>query len=112
MTVLGVPRLARVVRTAVAAGASLEGFSVDEVDDLRLLVDEAFVALCDAGSHSVRLRLDLVGGCVVLEMRGDTVAEPVDTSVLRALATVLAIQFEIAFEDAPPRFAATLRAAA
>jgi serine/threonine-protein kinase RsbW len=112
MTVRCSPGFARVVRNVVASAAALAGFSVDELDDLRLLADEGFVALCDAGSTTVRVRVDLDGDHVTIELRGDRPAEPVDTSALRALATVLAVRSLVAFDEDPPRLAATLRASA
>jgi hypothetical protein len=104
--------MARVVRTTVASVASLQGFSMEEIDDVRLLVDEAFVALCSTGSRAVVLRLGAADGCVVIELHGDHPPGPVDTSALQTLASVLAVDFTIALTERPPRFRARLRTAA
>jgi hypothetical protein len=53
MTVAPDGRYARVVRTVVASCASLEGFSIDDLGDVRLLVDTAFHALLEVGSGPV-----------------------------------------------------------
>jgi hypothetical protein len=111
MTVRCNPPLARVIRTAAAACAAVEGFSIDEVEDLRLLVDEAYVALCASGSGAVRLRLELFPGHMLVDLCGDGPAGPVDLSALRTLAAVLTAEFRIDFDALPPRFAATFRAA-
>ena len=67
MTVAPEGRYARVVRTVVASCASLEGFSLDDLGDVRLLVDTAFHALLEVGTGPVdivvrphREQLDIV----------------------------------------------------
>ena len=55
------PRFARVARTAAAACGVLEGFTVDELGDLRLLVDEVFVAMLELGVTADRARPDAAG---------------------------------------------------
>ena len=51
-TILKVPpqaRYARVVRLTAANIASIEGLSVDDVDDVRMAAEEAFVYACATG---------------------------------------------------------------
>ena len=59
-----VPRFARVARAAAAACGVLAGFTVEELDDLRLLVDEVFVAMLELGVTAIELVVTPQGGRV------------------------------------------------
>jgi serine/threonine-protein kinase RsbW len=54
------PRLLRLVRLVASGLASTAGFTVDELDDLRIAVDEAVSALLEGGSGAaVPLRFEV-----------------------------------------------------
>ena len=108
-------RFAGVARTAVAACGVVEGFSVDEIGDVRLLVDEVFVAMYELGVRRVELLLIADQGQLTValdatERTGDR-RGPADTSFAEMLASVVAsdVHFDL---DAPnPSFVASLVAA-
>jgi hypothetical protein len=108
------PRYARVARTAAATCAVLEGFDVDQLGDLRLLVDEVFVVLLAGGARRIELRLALGAGRIELELIGrhdrGVVRRHADTGFVHTLAGVLATDVTIALDHDPPRFAATMAA--
>lgn len=64
------PRHARVARAAVAAAATLVNFSVDRIDDVRLVVDEVFNALVASGASEVSLALEVARSDIALTARG------------------------------------------
>ena len=107
-------RYARVARTAAATCAVLEGFDVDQLSDLRLLVDEVFVAMVEGGARRIELRLALVGGRLDMELighhgRADD-RHPADAGFVHTLAGVLATDVVVELDRDPPRFAATMAA--
>jgi serine/threonine-protein kinase RsbW len=63
-------RLARLVASGVASGAS---FDIEEIEDLRIAVDEGCIALIEAGDGS-RLELEFVLDGPSIEVRGTTAA--------------------------------------
>ncbi len=68
-------RLLRLVRLVASGLASTAGFDVDELDDLRIAVDEAVASLLEGGDGTrLNLRFD-VGGSEV-GMSGSTPAAP------------------------------------
>jgi hypothetical protein len=102
---------ARVARTVVAACGVMEGFSVDELGDIRLLVNEVFVAMHELGARRVEMVMGPFAGRLTVTMTALGPVGPgpgdVDTTFARALATTVArdVRFEM---DAPrPHFAAT-----
>jgi hypothetical protein len=62
-------RNARVARAVAVACASLESFDVDDLVDLRLLMDEVFHAVTALSEGPVRLSIRPVDGTLGLEMR-------------------------------------------
>jgi hypothetical protein len=66
-------RLLRLVRLVASGLASTAGFDVDELDDLRIAVDEAVAALLEGGDGS-RLTLQFVVGGDAVDMQGSTPA--------------------------------------
>jgi hypothetical protein len=105
-------RFASVARTAAAACGVLEGFSVDELGDIRLLVDEVFVAMYELGADLVELtltpgagRLSIAMGCVgpLGVARGDA-----DVTFARTLASVVADAVCFDLGGTPPSFSAQL----
>jgi serine/threonine-protein kinase RsbW len=66
-------RMARVARLTASALGSLLDFSVDDIDDLRIGVDELVVTLIELGKgEPISLRFDLSGGRI--DVRGETPA--------------------------------------
>jgi hypothetical protein len=107
------PRYARVVRTVAAACGVLEGFSVDVLGDVRLLVDEVFMAMGAAGVTVVRFRLTPSGGRLGVEIeaagRVVSVVRP-DLRFVESLADVVAERVSFGLDGELPRFAATIAA--
>lgn len=68
-------RLLRLVRLVASGLASTAGFDVDELDDLRIAVDEAVAALLEGGDGS-RLTLRFDVGESEVGMSGTTPASP------------------------------------
>lgn len=68
-------RLLRLVRLVASGLASTAGFDVDELDDLRIAVDEAVAALLEGGDGS-RLTLRFDVGESEVGMAGTTPASP------------------------------------
>jgi hypothetical protein len=105
-------RFARVARTAAATCGVIEGFSIDELADLRLLVDEVYVALLELGAGHVDVRLALDGGTLVLRMDGTHLSaddgEVPDLAFLRMLTGVVATDVRFDLERPDPSFQATL----
>ena len=62
-------RNARVARAVAVACASLESFDVDDLVDLRLLMDEVFHAVAALSEGPVTLSIRPVDGTLCLEMR-------------------------------------------
>jgi hypothetical protein len=109
------PRFARVARTAAAACGVLEGFTVDELGDLRLLVDEVFIAMLELGVTAVELVLTPRDGQVVVLMTAAGELGPprggADDTLARSLAAVVASDVDFQLAAPRPTFAATLSAA-
>ena len=108
------PIYARVARTAAAACGVLEGFSVEELGDLRLLVDEVFTAMYELGARRVELRLAPANGEVAVHMAADgPLGErrgEADVRFARTLADVVASDVRFDLLSGQPVFAATMAA--
>ena len=68
-------RLLRLVRLVASGLASTAGFDVDELDDLRIAVDEAVASLLEGGDGT-RLTLRFDVGTSEVGMAGSTPAAP------------------------------------
>jgi serine/threonine-protein kinase RsbW len=68
-------RLLRLVRLVASGLASTAGFDVDELDDLRIAVDEAVASLLEGGDGT-RLTLRFEVGDSEVGMSGSTPASP------------------------------------
>lgn len=108
------PPYARVARTTSAALGALQGFTIDVVDDLRLLVDEVFMVLHDLGADRVTLRLapiddgleiDIVAEGPLSAPRGTG-----ETTLARAVAEVIAADVRFDLDAARPSFGALVNA--
>lgn len=109
------PRYARVARTTAAACGVLEGFTFDELGDLRLLVDEVFMTMLELGVSTVELLLTPRDRRVGLVMTAAGELGPrrgaAEPSLARSLAAVLASDVHFQLAGPHPSFAATLSAA-
>jgi hypothetical protein len=105
-------RFAGVARTAVAACGVVEGFSVDEIGDLRLLVDEVFLAMYQLGVEEIELVVTADHGHlrVALDATGRTGGPrgPTDTAFAETLAAVVADDVRFDLDAANPSFAASV----
>ena len=105
-------RFVRVARTAAAACGVLEGFTVDELGDLRLLVDEVFVAMFELGVTLVELVLTPDHGQLELVMAAVGELGPprgaADPTFARSLAGIVASEVRFELDGPRPSFAATL----
>jgi serine/threonine-protein kinase RsbW len=92
LTIPSDPRLLRLVRLVASGLASTAGFNVDELDDLRIAVDEAVTALLEGGDGSaVPMRFEVDGEQVA--MTGTTPAsgsDPLDADRLEISTQILA----------------------
>ena len=61
------PTFVRVARLAAGDMAGRVGFSVDEIDDLRLAVDELCAILIGAGGHVIELRMQARERTLIIE---------------------------------------------
>ncbi|WP_040495856.1 ATP-binding protein [Ilumatobacter nonamiensis] len=83
---------AATVRLLIASLGADAGFSIDEIDDLKLAVSEVFTLLTENapadGNHRARLRLLIEGPSFVIELRDDRSPAPIELDPLSA--TILA----------------------
>jgi len=84
------PQYVRIARLAAGAMGGRVGFSVDELDDIRLAVDEVCATLIAAGGQRLELRMQARDRALIIEGRmPDTISvtAPSDLSemLLRAL---------------------------
>jgi hypothetical protein len=86
------PRLLRLVRLVASGLASTAGFDVDELDDLRIAVDEAVSALLEGGDGSrMPMRFDVEGGQVAMSASTPTTTDdPLDADRLEISTQILA----------------------
>jgi hypothetical protein len=112
LSVPGTPEHARVVRTTAAAVGATAGFTIDGLDDLRLLVDEVFGSMCALGVPRVELCLAPHEGGLGVQLSAaapiPTWASPPEISVATLLATVLATDVRVDLGAAWPTFEATV----
>ena len=109
------PRYVRVARTAAAACGVLEGFTVDEIGDLRFLVNEVFVAMRELGVTVIELvltpRCGQVGVLMTAMGELDPPRDGADPSLVGSVAAVVASDVHVRLAGSHPSFAATLSAA-
>ena len=85
------PTYVRVARLAAGDMGGRTGFSVDEIDDLRLAVDEVCAILIGVGGHVIELRMQARGRTLVIEgstPNASSALEPSDLSVMLIRALV------------------------
>ena len=105
------PRHARVARAAIAATAVLEDFTLERIDDVRLIIDEVFNALVVTGAS--RVTFALVAGPRRLAMTASgTGSRAVDDefAVLRVLGDAIAPGWSLETTHGGVTFAAAIAA--
>lgn len=107
------PKLSRVVRLAASALASMGGFDVALIDDVKLAVSEVVLALIERGSgNDVNLALTLDG--LAFHVHGSTmtdtfvVAHP-DLGLCRSVLSGITVSHEIVYADGAAQIRAELR---
>jgi len=92
LTIPADSRLLRLVRLVASGLASTAGFDVDELDDLRIAVDEAVTALLEGGDGSnVRLHFEVDGSQVEMTSSSPASSEnPLDADRLEISTQILA----------------------
>jgi anti-sigma regulatory factor (Ser/Thr protein kinase) len=81
-------RLARLTGTGVA---SMAGFTIDEIDDINVIVSEVMVALVEHGARStITVSFQVVDGCFTVRGSTDLVDFDLDHPDLVLCRTVLA----------------------
>jgi serine/threonine-protein kinase RsbW len=108
LVVPAAPEYLRVVRLTASALASRLGFTYDDVEDLRIAVDELCALLVGGGGpeESVRLRMSSADDGIIIEGIGpagpDGEPEPSDLS--RQILGAVADDYEVAVDGADARF--------
>lgn len=99
------PRYARVVRMAAANLASIAGLNVEEVDDVRMAAEEAFVYACATGLRgTARAEFTLTGDGLAMEFAlGDqpVVEDSREPTLVYAAFLLEATCDECVISDAP-----------
>ena len=105
------PRHARVARAAVAATAVLEDFTLERIDDVRLIIDELFNALVTTGASRVTFTL-VVGPSRLAVTAHGTGSQALDDEFasLRVLGDAIAPGWSLQTTSGGVIFAATITA--
>lgn len=88
-------QLMRIARLVASGLASLGGFDVDEIDDVRIGIDELCTGLMDVSDgDEVNLELSLAGDCLAVEarMRGDGPLPPAGNPLCEPILSAVADQ--------------------
>ncbi len=100
LTIPGTPEFLRLARLAAADAGSRAGLTYEEIDDLRIGVDElSHVVMSPGGGRAITLVFRLQPGAVVVEGTGPPVevAEEAEQSELsRTIVSAVADEHEIA----------------
>jgi hypothetical protein len=110
LSVPGSLEYVRVVRLTAAAVAAHAGFDVEEIEDLRVAVDELASVVIEAGSGAeITFMFSNFGGTFVLEGSAAVVSDVAIDDLSRQILTVVVDDFEIDVIDGVARFRATKR---
>jgi serine/threonine-protein kinase RsbW len=110
LSVPGSLEYVRVVRLTAAAVAARLGFDVDDIEDLRVAVDEMASAVIEAGSGGdINFEFSYLGDTFVFEGSAQVDSEPALDDLTRQILSVVVDGFEIAASDGVARFRATKR---
>jgi serine/threonine-protein kinase RsbW len=107
LTVPARPEYLRLVRLAAADAGARAGLSIEDIDDLRIAVDELTYALIGEDALDTALTLRYVGTPGLVEIEGTCGArdEPIDVSQLsKSIIGAVADEHEIFERDGMRRF--------
>ena len=111
LSVPGSLEYVRVVRLTAAAVAARVGFDVEEIEDLRVAVDELASVVIEAGDGSdITFMFSSLGSTFVIEGSAPVVGRVEIDDLSRQILTVVVEDFEIDVTDGHARFRATKRA--
>ena len=86
------PEFAMTVRTVAASLAADSGFTIEELDDLRLAISEVYSVIVNLGADSSRARVGfaLTAGAITVSFTSDSLAgevrfDELATNILRAV---------------------------
>ena len=107
LTIPGSAEYLRLARLAVADAGSRVGFSFEEIDDLRIAVDELCFAIAN-GESEVRLNLKYQVGADRLVVEGhcdrDGAAAPVLSDLAEAILTAVVDEYHLGNADEGAEF--------
>jgi hypothetical protein len=110
LSVPGSLEYVRVVRLTAAAVAARLGFDVEEIEDLRVAVDELASVVIEAGSGAdIALTFSNLGDTFVVEGSAPVDGEPVLDELTRQILGVVVDDFEIGAVDGVAHFRAAKR---
>jgi serine/threonine-protein kinase RsbW len=110
LSVPGSLEYVRVVRLTAAAVAARFGLDVEEIEDLRVAVDELASVVIEAGSGAeVALTFSNLGDSFAVEGSAPVDGEPVLDDLTRQILSVVVDGFDIATTDGVAHFRATKR---
>jgi CRISPR/Cas system CMR subunit Cmr4 (Cas7 group RAMP superfamily) len=110
LSVPGSLEYVRVVRLTAAAVAARLAFDVEEIEDLRVAVDELTSVVMEAGDGAeITVTFSNLGDVFVIEGRAAVVAEPSLDDLTRQILSVVVDDFEIAAADGVAQFRASKR---
>lgn len=83
--------MSRVARLTATGVASMAGFTIDEIDDINVIVSEVMVALVEHGAdHTIVVHFDVTAGCFTVRGVTDLADFDLDHPDLVLCRTVLA----------------------
>lgn len=77
------PRYARVVRMLAAQLATIDGMTVEEVEDVRMAAEEAFVLTCASGIEDVNVVFSFEGDALIMDFE---LGEDLDRAIPESFA--------------------------
>jgi hypothetical protein len=110
LSVPGSLEYVRVVRLTAAAVAARFGFDVEEIEDLRVAVDELASVVIEAGSGAdIAFTFSNLGDSFAIEGSAPVDGEPVLDALTRQILSVVVDAFDIATTDGVAHFRAKKR---
>ncbi len=83
--------MSRVARLTATGVASMAGFTIDEIDDINVIVSEVMVALVEHGAHdTIAVTFDVTNGCFTVRGATEMADFDLDHPDLALCRTVLA----------------------
>lgn len=102
----------RVARMTASAVAARLGFDVEEIEDLRVAVDELASVVIEAGDgRELSLVFSELGGNFVVEGRAPVVSDPALDDLTRQILSVVVDDFELGASAGVAEFRASKRPA-